>query len=213
MFLTKRQRQIYEFIKASIETNGYAPSLQEIGRQFDLSSLATIHKHLMNLEEKGLIKRYWNRSRAIELTFPSGVNAGGAPHLAPTAIELPLLGRIAAGYPLEAVQDTENIMVPPDMVGRNKTYVLRVSGDSMIEEHIKEGDYVIVEERHSAANGDTVVALIDGDSATLKKYFREGDRIRLQPANATMQPIYLTPDRLTIQGVVIGIMRKYGVGK
>lgn len=210
MYVTKRQRQIYEFIKACIETNGYAPSLQEIGAQFNLSSLATIHKHLTNLEEKGLIVRHWNRSRAIELTAPPSpttTQRGG--HLVPSAVELPLLGRIAAGQPLEAVRDTESIMVPPDMVGRQKTYVLRVTGDSMIEEHIREGDYVIVEECQTASNGDTVVALIDGDSATLKKFFREGDRIRLQPANATMQPLYISDDRLAIQGIVIGVLRKY----
>ncbi|MBI3090538.1 MAG: transcriptional repressor LexA [Candidatus Tectomicrobia bacterium] len=214
MYVTKRQRQIYEFIKASIETNGYAPSLQEIGAQFNLSSLATIHKHLTNLEEKGLIVRHWNRSRAIELTTPPSpttTQRGGRP--VSSAVELPLLGRIAAGQPLEAVQDSESILVPPDMVGRQKTYVLRVTGDSMIEEHIREGDYVIVEERQTASNGDTVVALIDGDSATLKKFFREGDRIRLQPANATMQPIYVTGDRLAIQGIVIGILRKYRAGR
>ena len=201
MHLTRRQKQILDYVAKHIEKRGYAPTIEEIGEHFGLSSLATVHKHLSNLQEKGLIKRAWNRSRAMELV-PAAVTV--------KAVELPMLGRIAAGTPIEAVQSAETVWVPEDMVGRGDTYVLQVKGNSMIEEQVRDGDFVVVEERTTAEDGEMVVALVDGENATLKKLYRERDgRIRLQPANATMKPIYVTPDRLRIQGIVIGLLRRY----
>ena len=201
MHLTRRQKQILDYVTRHIEKKGYAPTIEEIGDHFGLSSLATVHKHLTNLQSKGLIKRAWNRSRALELV-PTEVTV--------KAVELPLLGRIAAGTPIEAVTSAETIWVPEEMAGRGDTYVLQVKGNSMIEEQIRDGDFVIVEERTTADDGEMVVALVDGDSATLKKLYREADgRVRLQPANPEMQPIWVAPDRLRVQGVVIGLLRRY----
>ncbi|HEY5907140.1 MAG TPA: transcriptional repressor LexA, partial [Vicinamibacteria bacterium] len=144
MHLTKRQKEILDFLTRHLERKGYAPTIEEIGEHFGLTSLATVHKHLTNLQDKGLIKRAWNRSRALELT-PTQVRV--------QAVELPLLGRVAAGSPIEAVAGTETIFVPEDMLGKAETYVLQVRGESMIEEQIRDGDYVIVENRQSARDG------------------------------------------------------------
>ena len=198
--LTKRQREILDYLQDFIQQHGYAPSLEEIGRRFGLSSLATVHKHLTNLQEKGFIKRAWNRSRSVEM-IPTG--SGGR------SLDLPLLGYVAAGAPIEAVASTETIAVPEDLVGRRDTYVLRVRGNSMIDEQIRDGDFVIVEDRKTAQNGETVVALLGGSDVTLKKLYRENGRVRLQPANPTMQPILMDPDQVQVQGVVVGVMRKY----
>jgi repressor LexA len=198
--LTKRQREILDYLNEFIQNHGYAPSLEEIGRRFNLSSLATVHKHLSNLQEKGFIRRAWNRSRSVELV-PTRV--GGR------AVELPLLGYVAAGHPIEAVPGNETISVPDALIGKRDSYVLRVKGDSMIDEQIRDGDFVIVEDRKSADNGEMVIALVDGMDVTLKKYFQESGRIRLQPANPTMQPIMLNPDQVQVQGVVVGVMRRY----
>jgi repressor LexA len=201
MYLTRRQKEILDFLDKHISRKGYAPTIEEIGEHFGLSSLATVHKHLSNLQAKGLVKRDWNRSRALELV-PTRV--------AVQAVELPLLGRVAAGSPIEAITASETIFVPEDMVGRRDTYVLQVKGDSMIDEQIRDGDFVIVENRKSANDGEMVIALVDGDNATLKKLYREGGgKVRLQPANARLKPIVLDQDRLAIQGVVIGVLRKY----
>jgi repressor LexA len=199
--LTKRQREILDYLNEFIQQHGYAPSLEEIGRRFNLSSLATVHKHLTNLQEKGFIRRSWNRSRSVEL-LPS--RGGGR------ALELPMLGYVAAGVPIEAVASAESIAVPESLVaGRRDTYVLRVRGESMIDEQIRDGDWVVVEDRKSADNGEMVIALVAGQDVTLKKFYRESGRIRLQPANPAMQPIYVDPDGVQIQGVVVGVMRKY----
>jgi repressor LexA len=198
--LTKRQREILDYLQDFIQQHGYAPSLEEIGRRFGLSSLATVHKHLTNLQEKGFIKRAWNRSRSVEM-IPTAT--------AGRAIELPLLGYVAAGVPIEAVASSETIAVPEDLVGRRDTYVLRVRGNSMIDEQICDGDFVIVEDRKTAQNGETVVALLGGADVTLKKLYRENGRVRLQPANPAMQPLFVDPDQLQVQGVVVGVMRKY----
>jgi len=201
MHLTRRQKEILDYLGRHIERKGYAPTIEEIGDHFGLSSLATVHKHLTNLQEKGLIKRAWNRSRALELV-PT--------QIAVRALELPLLGRVAAGSPIEAVQDTETIFVPEDMVGKKSTYVLQVKGDSMIEEQIRDGDYVIVEDRTTARDGEMVIALLEGQNVTLKKLFREGGgKVRLQPANSRMKPIFVDQDDVRVQGVVIGVLRKY----
>jgi len=199
--LTRRQKQILDFVAQHIAREGYAPTIEEIGAHFGLRSVATVHKHLANLQSKGRIKREWNRSRALELV-PSQMEV--------RAVELPLLGRVAAGTPIEAIESAETVFVPEDMLGRGETYVLQVKGDSMIEEQIRDGDYVIVENRQEARDGEMVIALIDGENVTLKKLYREpGRRVRLQPANARLDPIYVDADRLQVQGVVIGVLRRY----
>ena len=199
--LTKRQREILDYLRDFIQQQGYAPSLEEIGRRFGLSSLATVHKHLTNLQEKGCIRRSWNRSRSVELISTRTGNR---------AVELPLLGYVAAGAPIEAISSNETIAVPQDLAGKKDSYVLRVKGDSMIDEQIRDGDYVIVESRSTARDGEMVIALLEGERATLKKLYHERPGvIRLQPANATMKPILVDADDVTIQGVVIGILRKY----
>jgi repressor LexA len=201
MHLTRRQKEILDFLNDYIQQHGYAPTIEEIGSHFSLRSLATVHKHLSNLQEKGLIRREWNRSRALELV-PTEVKV--------EAVELPLLGLVAAGSPIEAIEASETIFVPENMVGRRETYVLQVKGDSMIDEQIRDGDYVIVENRQTADDGEMVIALLDGENVTLKKLYREGGgRVRLQPANARLEPIFVDQDRIRIQGVVIGILRKY----
>ncbi|RPJ71586.1 MAG: transcriptional repressor LexA [Acidobacteria bacterium] len=200
MPLTKRQREILDFLNEFIQQHGYAPSLEEVGRRFGLSSLATVHKHLTNLQEKGFIKRAWNRSRSVELLQ---ARAGGR------AVELPLLGYVAAGAPIEAIATAETIAVPEDLVGKRDTYVLRVKGESMIDEQIRDGDFVIVEDRKTAENGEMVIALLSNSDVTLKKFYRENGQVRLQPANPSMQPMLIPADQVQVQGVVVGVMRKY----
>ena len=198
--LTKRQREILDFLNEFIEQHGYAPSLEEVGRRFGLSSLATVHKHLTNLQDKGFIRRAWNRSRSVELV-PTRVGT--------RAVDLPLLGNVAAGVPIEAVVSSETVAVPEDLVGKQDTYALRVRGDSMIDEQIRDGDVVIVEDRKTAENGEMVIALLQGSEVTLKKFYRDNGRIRLQPANATVQPLVVDPHEVRIQGVVVGVVRRY----
>jgi repressor LexA len=202
MPLTKRQREILNYLTAYSEQNGFAPSFEEIAEQFEYSSLATVHEHLSNLERKGYIKRSYNESRAIEI-LPSEAN--------PRAIELPLLGSVAAGVPIEALEENETLTVPETFVGRGGNhYVLRVRGNSMVDEQIRDGDFVVVNERQRADNGEMVIALVNGTSATVKKFYRERDgRIRLQPANETMQPIYVHENDISIQGIVVGVLRRY----
>lgn len=198
--LTKRQREILDYLQEFIQRHGYAPSLEEIGRRFNLSSLATVHKHLTNLQEKGFIKRAWNRSRSVELV-PTRVGT--------RAVELPMLGYVAAGAPIEAVAGNETIAVPEDLVGRRETYVLRVRGNSMIDEQIRDGDTVIVERRSDARDGDTVVAVLRGEEATLKRFQRRGATVRLVPANARMKPIEVPAREVEIRGVVRALLRRY----
>ena len=198
--LTRRQREILDYLKEFIDERGYAPSLEEIGGRFGLSSLATVHKHLMNLQEKGFIRRAWNRSRSVELVQ---TRTGGR------ALDLPLLGHVAAGAPIEAVVGAETVTVPEDLVGSRETYALRVRGSSMIDEQIRDGDLVVVENRQVARNGEMVIALLDGSDVTLKTFFREKGHIRLQPANDAVAPIIAKPDAVQVQGVVIGVIRRY----
>jgi repressor LexA len=199
--LTKRQREILDYLNEFIQQHGYAPSLEEIGQRFGLSSLATVHKHMTNLEAKGFIKRSWNRSRSVELLpGPSGGRA----------VDLPLMGYVAAGQPIEAIAGVETISVPEALLGRSRdTYVLRVKGNSMIDEQIRDGDWVVVEDRKTANNGEMVVALLHDQDVTLKTFYRDNGRIRLQPANSAMQPIFADPADVQIQGVVVGVMRRY----
>ena len=198
--LTKRQREILDYLHDFIGQHGYAPSLEEVGRRFGLSSLATVHKHLTNLQEKGFIRRAWNRSRSVELVPKPAGNR---------VLELPLLGYVAAGAPIEAVASSESIAVPENFIGRRETYVLRVRGDSMIDEQIRDGDMVIVEDRQTADNGEMVIALLRGSDVTLKKFYHDNGRVRLQPANPALQPIFVDAAQVKIQGVVVGVMRKY----
>ncbi len=202
MSLTRRQKEIVDYIAAFIDSRGYSPSIEEIGHHFGFASPNAVFKHLKALEKRGYIRRHSHAARSIELLE----RAGGGPN---ALMELPLLGAIAAGTPIEALENAETIQVPPDFTGRGSHYVLRVKGESMIDEHIADGDFVIVREADHADNGDVVVALVDGESATLKRYYREGGRIRLQPANPAMDPIYVDEERLRIRGVVVGVMRKY----
>ena len=198
--LTRRQREILDFLDSFIARHAYAPSLDEIRRGLGLLSLATVHKHLTNLEEKGCIRRIPNRSRAIELV-PARVPG--------RAVELPLLGSVAAGAPIEAVVGGEKVTVPEELVSARDTYALRVRGDSMIDEQIRDGDIVIVEDRQTADDGEMVIALLGGSDATLKKLYRDNGRIRLQPANVAVPPLVVDAGEVRIQGVVVGLVRRY----
>jgi repressor LexA len=202
MPLTKRQREILTYLSSYSEVNGYAPSFEEIASQFNYNSLATVHEHLSNLERKGYIKRSYNESRAIEI-LPSEAN--------PRAMELPLLGAVAAGVPIQELTSGETVTVPEGFIRRGGNhYVLRVRGNSMIDEQIRDGDFVVVNERQRADNGEMVIAMLGGNSATVKKFYRERDgRIRLQPANETMSPTYIHEDDISIQGIVVGVLRRY----
>jgi repressor LexA len=199
--LTKRQKQMVDYLEHYIEEHGYAPTLAEAGEYFGLSSLATVHKHLRNLELKGVITRMHNHSRALEIPAKAFAHAG--------VIELELLGQVAAGAPIEAIEGRDTISVPDEFVRRDNTFCLRVKGESMVDEGIRDGDYIIVEGRDAANAGETVVALI-GDEATVKKYYPEANgRVRLEPANPSMVPIFVSEENLRIRGVVVGLMRHY----
>jgi repressor LexA len=212
MALTRRQKQVYDFLAHFVEEHGYSPSFEEIGDGLGLSSLATVHKHVSNLEQKGLLKRDYNRSRSIDLLKPRGRMkrslAGAAAAIAANGLTLPLMGRIAAGRPLEAMENPETISLA-DFTRSKDVYVLQVTGESMQDEHIVNGDYVLVEKTNTARDGEIVVALVNGSDATLKRMFREGDKIRLQPSNAAMAPIVVPAATVQIQGRVIGVLRKY----
>jgi repressor LexA len=204
MALTRRQRQVYDFIAGFVQAHGYSPSFEEIGEGLGLSSLATVHKHISNLEAKGLLKRGFNRSRSIDVLPPRG----RMKQALALSQSLPLVGRIAAGRPLEAIENPESISLT-DFTQAKDVFVLEVRGDSMQEEHIVNGDYVLVERAATAHNGEIVVALVAGADATLKRFYKEGARVRLQPANNAMQPILVPARDVQIQGRVIGVLRKY----
>ena len=206
MAITKRQRQVYDFIADFVERQGYSPSFEEIGEGLGLSSLATVHKHITNLEKKGLLNRDYNRSRSIDLLPPRGRLKQAMS--VQTGMVLPLMGRIAAGQPIEAVERPESISLA-DFVRSKEVFVLEVRGDSMQDEHILSGDYVLVEKAKTAHNGDIVVALVERSETTLKRFYREGDKIRLQPSNSKMKPILVAAAEVEIQGRVIGVLRKY----
>jgi repressor LexA len=198
--LTKRQREVLDFVRGFVAERGYSPSLEEVGSHLGLSSVATVHKHVQHLVEKGYLRKAWNRSRSVEPLEESG---GGV-------VELPLLGVVAAGSPIEAMPVEERIAVPTEMVRRRgETFALRVRGDSMIDDHIQDGDTVVVERRPEARNGDTVVALVRGSETTLKKFFRRGAKVVLEPANQALRPIELPAAEVEIQGVVRGLLRNY----
>ena len=204
MALTRRQRELYDWISDFVHKHGYSPSFEEIGEGLGLSSLATVHKHITNLEKKGLLKRDYNRSRSIDLLPPKGK----LKQVMAAAAELPLLGRIAAGRPVEAMENPQTISLT-DFTRSKDVFVREVRGDSMQDEAILSGDYIRVDKTSVARNGEIVVALVDGAETTLKRIYKEGDKIRLQPSNAAMHPIVVHASAVQIQGRVIGILRKY----
>jgi len=208
MALTKRQRQIYDFIAEFVHSNGYSPSFEEIGAGMGLSSLATVHKHINNLEAKKLLRRDYNRSRSIDvLPLPPELPAR-ARAFSLDSFELPLLGRIAAGKPIEQVETPETISLT-DFTRAKNVFVLQVMGESMQDEHIVNGDYVLVEKTESAHDGEIVVALVNGSETTLKRLYRAGAQVRLQPSNAAMQAIMVPADAVQVQGRVVAVLRKY----
>ena len=236
MALTRRQKQVLDFLVGFINRQGYSPSFEEIGDALGLSSLATVHKHIGTLEKKGFIRRGYNQSRSVEVVAVPGLvpfaktaargmggkrgaakTRGGPEREAAVALpeslgrlEFPLLGRIAAGQPVEAITNPETFSLGDFASGKSNIFVLKVKGDSMIDDHICDGDYILVEGADTAQNGEIVVALTDGTDATLKRFFHDGDgKVRLQPANAQMDPIVLPARNVKVQGRVIGVLRKY----
>ncbi len=209
MALTKRQRQVLDFLADFIDRQGYSPSYEEIAEGLKLASLATVHKHISTLEGKHYLRRGFNQSRSVELTprYYEDLSKGGGAGV--FAMSVPLAGRIAAGSPVEAIEGKETLAFS-DFVGNEGTFALQVRGDSMIEDHICDGDYVLVERTSTARDGDIVVALVGGSETTLKRYYREAeDTIRLQPANADMSPILVPASQLAIQGRLLAVLRKY----
>lgn len=208
MALTRRQKELMDFLSNFIERNGYSPSYDEIATGLNLASLATVHKHVQALETKHYLKRSYNHSRSLEIGDRYfAEEKARQPKVAPLSV--PLLGRIAAGAPVEAINTPETLYFS-DFTGNESTFALKVRGESMIDDHICNGDYVLVEKTGNVKNGDIVVALVDGAEATLKRFYNEPDgRVRLQPANATMAPLFVDRNRLEVQGRVLAVMRKY----
>lgn len=202
MAITRRQHEVYDFIKKFVEAHQYSPSFEEIAEGMKLSSLATVHKHVSNLERKGLLKRDYNRSRSIDVLPIRPRRKSG------DSGALPLVGRIAAGRPVEAIENPESISLG-DLTRSRDVFVLQVTGSSMQDEHIVDGDYVLVEKTPAARNGEIVVALVEGTEATLKRIYKEGDQVRLQPSNSAMAPIVVPARSVQVQGRVIGVLRKY----
>jgi repressor LexA len=198
MALTRRQAEILAFIQEYTRAHDYAPTLQEIAGRFSLASVATVHKHVSRLVAQGRLRRGRNARRGIELV----------PRAGNTAWSVPLLGAVAAGRPIEPLGAAEDLTLPDAWLGKGRTYALRVRGDSMIDEQIRDGDLVIVEEREEARSGETVIALVDGDSVTVKRFRRDGAQVTLEPANPAMAPLVLPAERVRIQGVVIGVLRR-----
>jgi repressor LexA len=206
MAVTKRQKQVLDFVAGFIEDNGYSPSYEEIAHGLNLASLATVHKHISTLETKQYLKRGFNQSRSLDLG-PKYVQERRRRQ--DTPLDVPLLGRIAAGAPVEAMAQRETVRFG-DFLGNPDVFALEVRGDSMIEDHICSGDLVLVEKTSHVKDGDIVVALIDGSETTLKRFYKEpGDRVRLQPANSALQPIYVAQKNLAIQGRLLAVLRKY----
>jgi repressor LexA len=197
VYLTKRQREILEFIRSFQAAKGYAPSLEEIAAQFKLSAVSTVHEHLVNLGRKGLLRRDWNRARSIE---PLAVRE---------AREVPLVGTVAAGAPIEAIEVPESVGLPADLVGRGDTFVLRVKGDSMVGDGILDGDLIIVEKRRRVENGALTVVLLRGVEATMKRFYHEGAAVRLKPSNPALEDIVVPASEVEVRGVVVGLMRRY----
>lgn len=204
MALTRRQKQVLDFISGFVRKNGYSPSYEEIADGVTLASLATVHKHISALERKGYVRRGFNQSRSIDVTAKYGEEMLRQR----PGNEVPLLGRIAAGAPVESIAGAETLSFA-DFAGDKDTFALEVRGDSMIDEHICSGDYVLVERTVDVKNGDIVVALVRGSETTLKYFHKEGDKARLQPANSAMAPIVVPLSEVQIQGRVLAVLRKY----
>jgi repressor LexA len=200
MAITRRQKEVLDFISGFVQRNGYSPSFEEIARGLDLRSLATVHKHITNLQSKGLLARAHNRSRSLDVLPPRNKSRG--------VDRLPLAGRIAAGYPVEAPEIPESISLG-DIIGNRDVFALQVRGESMRDDHIVDGDFVLVERTSTARSGEIVVALVRGAETTLKRYFPEGPLVRLQPANPEMNPVFVPASQVAIQGRVLGMLRKY----
>jgi len=200
----KRQRQILDFIKQYIQKNGFSPTLAEIGRAMNLSSLATVHEHLQSLEKKGIIKKFQGAVRGIDVLEKKLTQAL-------EGIEIPLVGTIAAGSPIEAIEDPSSLIAVPSVMvsSKKRSFALLVRGQSMKEMGILDGDFVVCNEQNYANEGDVVVALLENEVATLKRYFRDGKMIKLVPANSEMLPILVEEDKIKIQGVVKGVIRRY----
>jgi repressor LexA len=208
MALTKRQKEFLDFLAGFLEKRGYSPSYEEIAEGLSLASLATVHKHITALEAKHYLKRGFNQSRSLEIDkrYYEEQRQNRQPAM---GLEVPLLGRIAAGSPVESLAGEDTLSFA-DYTGDPNTYALQVRGESMIEDHICDGDYVLVERAAEARDGEIVVALVDGRETTLKRFYLEpGDRVRLQPANSAMNPIYVLRSSLVIQGKVLAVLRKY----
>ncbi len=194
--LTPKQKRVLEFIRDYSRAEGFAPTQQEIARRFGFRSLGTVQNYLTRLEREGLIRRRWNGKRALEVVDPE-----------PAGLEVPLLGYVAAGRPIEAVETPDTTEVPSGMLRAGEHFVLRVRGDSMVDEGILDGDYVVVRRQATARNGEIVVALVDGE-ATVKRFHRRGDRVELRPANAAMEPIVVGPGQaFSVVGRVVGVIR------
>lgn len=203
--LTRRQREIFDFISGFVAEQGYSPSLEEIAAAFGLSSVATVHKHVKHLVDKGYLRKAWNRSRSVEPVPEEKIVE---------SVHLPILGTVAAGCPIEAIEpdaaSAEQLAVPAEMVpGSKDHYVLRVRGDSMIDDQICDGDLVVIESRQEARNGETVIALVDGAEATLKRFYKNGSQVKLVPANETMSPMEFHASQIEIRGIVRGLIRQY----
>jgi repressor LexA len=208
MALTKRQKEVLDFIADFVDENGYSPSYEELAQGLHLASLATVHKHIQALESRNYLRRLFNQSRSLEVA-PKYVQERRKSRVPARSGEIPLAGRIAAGTPVEAIEGQDTLQFA-DFTGKGDTFALQVSGDSMIEDHILSGDYVLVERTQHASDGEIVVALVDGSDATLKRLYHEpGGRIRLQPANAAMKPILVDAAAVEIQGRVLAVLRKY----
>ena len=211
MALTRRQKEVLDFISGFLAENGYSPSFDEIAVGMGLASVATVHKHVSGLEKKGYLTKSYNQSRSLELgrKYFSERKRMEADAAQAAAAGTPLLGTIAAGRPIESYPQPESLSFA-DFAGKKNVYALEVRGDSMIDDHIMEGDYVLVEQTDRVRDGDIVVALVDGSESTLKRFYREaGDRARLQPANASMDPIFIPLSDLRIQGRVLAVHRRY----
>ena len=207
MALTKRQKDFLNFLADFLEKRGYSPSYEEIADGLSLASLATVHKHILALESKQYLKRGFNQSRSLEIS--PKYYSEQRQHSSEVNLEIPLLGKIAAGRPVESDGGNETVSFA-DFVGDPNTYALQVRGESMIDDHICNGDYVLVERANDARDGEIVVALVGGSESTLKRFYREpGDKVRLQPANSTMEPIYVSGHDVQVQGKVLAVLRKY----
>jgi len=198
MFLTKRQKEILDFLKDFVSRNGYAPTFDEIASAFGFRSKGTVYKHIKSLKNKGIIQHEWNRTRSIEVV---GENTQGR--------MFPVLGTVAAGSPIEAIESYEELELPDSFIREGSHYILKVSGNSMIDEQIRDGDFLIIREKEVAENGETVVALIDGSEVTIKRFFSRNGKVELRPANESLQSMELESERVQIQGIVVGILRRY----